>query len=297
MRAGRFDETGDPDVIRIVEVDEPHPGLGQVRIRVRAAAVNAADWKYRRGRYKATLPLIGGSDAAGVVDEVGPGVERVAVGDRLLGNTATGAFAEFALLSDWATVPADMSWPEAAGLVMAVETATRALDAVNVGVGTTVVVNGASGGVGSAAVQLAVARGATVIGVAGPRNHEYLAALGATPVSYGDGMVEAVREVAPDGVDVAVDIAGSKVIPQLIELTGNPGQVVSIADFSAPKLGAKVTDGSEGRRWDALRTATELFEQGRFRVDVQQTFPLERLGDAHALLEDGHVRGKVVIEL
>jgi NADPH:quinone reductase-like Zn-dependent oxidoreductase len=297
MRAGRFDETGDPDVIRIVEVDEPHPGLGQVRIRVRAAAVNAADWKYRRGRYKATLPLIGGSDAAGVVDEVGPGVERVAVGDRLLGNTATGAFAEFALLSDWATVPADMSWPEAAGLVMAVETATRALDAVNVGVGTTVVVNGASGGVGSAAVQLAVARGATVIGIAGPRNHEYLAALGATPVSYGDGMVEAVREVAPDGVDVAVDIAGSKVIPQLIELTGNPGQVVSIADFSAPKLGAKVTDGSEGRRWDALRTATELFEQGRFRVDVQQTFPLERLGDAHALLEDGHVRGKVVIEL
>ena len=297
MRAGRFDETGDPDVIRIVEVDEPHPGFGQVRIRVRAAAVNAADWKYRRGRYKATLPLIGGSDAAGVVDEVGPGVERVAVGDRLLGNTATGAFAEFALLSDWATVPADMSWPEAAGLVMAVETATRALDAVNVGVGTTVVVNGASGGVGSAAVQLAVARGATVIGVAGPRNHEYLAALGATPVSYGDGMVEAVREVAPDGVDVAVDIAGSKVIPQLIELTGNPGQVVSIADFSAPKLGAKVTDGSEGRRWDALRTATELFEQGRFRVDVQQTFPLERLGDAHALLEDGHVRGKVVIEL
>jgi len=296
MRAAQFDEQGGPEVIRIVEVDEPRPGHGQIRVRVHAAAVNAADWKYRRGRYRATLPLIGGSDAAGVVDEVGAGVTGVAVGDDVLGNAATGAFAEYALLSDWTGVPTDMSWPEAAGLVMATETATRALDAVGVAAGTTVVINGASGGVGSAAVQLAVARGATVVAVAGPSNHDYLVELGATPVSYGDGMADRVRAAAPAGIAVAVDIAGSKVIPQLIELTGDPAAVVSIADFGAPKLGAKVTDGSEGRRWDALRTATDLFEQGRFRVDIQQTFPLERLGEAQALLEEGHVRGKLVIE-
>jgi NADPH:quinone reductase-like Zn-dependent oxidoreductase len=179
---------------------------------------------------------------------------------------------------------------------MAAETAARAFATVGVTPGSTVVINGASGGVGSAAVQLAVARGVRVIGVAGRANVEYVRALGAQPVVYGDGMVDRVREVAPDGVDFAVDIAGSGVIPQLVELTGDPARVVSIADFTAPQYGAKVTGGSEGRSWEALAEAADLYRRGTFQVEVQQVFPLADAAAAHRVSEGGHVRGKLVLD-
>lgn len=179
------------------------------------------------------LPQTMGYEAAGVVDEVGEGVADVAVGDRVFGFSAEAAAqAELAVLSDYAPIPPSLDFPGAAALPSAVETATRALDQLGLRSGSTLLVNGASGSVGSAAVQLAVVCGARVIGTASPANHEYLRSLGAEPVAYGHGLVERVRALAPDGVDLALDIAGSGILPELIELVGGPKHVVAIADFA-----------------------------------------------------------------
>ncbi len=297
MRAVRFAEYGGPEVLSMADVEPPHAGPGRVRVAVRAAGINAIDWKRRAGIMPVpTLPFIPGTDVAGVVDELGDGVTGVTVGDEVLGSAVKNGYAEFAVLAAWTTKPASMSWAAAAALPLAAETATRAFAAVHARDGASVVINGASGGVGSAAVQLAVARGMTVIGVAGSANHDYLTALGAVAVTYGDGLVERVRAVAPNGVDLAVDVAGSGVIAQLIELTGDPAAVVSVADFSAPDLGAVVTGGAEGRRWDALEVAAALYGQGRYRIEVQEVFPFAEAAAAHRLSQDGHVRGKLVLQ-
>jgi NADPH:quinone reductase-like Zn-dependent oxidoreductase len=217
MRAVSFRRFGGPEVLEIVDLPDPHPGPGEVRIAVRAAGVNPSDWKKREGLMDEGLPQTLGYEAAGVVDEVGAGVADVAVGDRVFGFSAGGAAqAELAVLSDYAPVPPSLDFPAAAALPAAVETAARALDQLGVESGGTLLVNGASGSVGSAAVQLAVARGARVIGTASPANHDYLRALGAEPVAYGEGLTARVRALAPGGVDLALDAAGSGVLPELI---------------------------------------------------------------------------------
>jgi NADPH:quinone reductase-like Zn-dependent oxidoreductase len=297
MRALRYTEYGGPDVLSLAEMPEPQAGPGQVRVRVRASSVNPADTKMRAGTMggdPAALPRTPGFDAAGVVDQVGPGVDGVAPGDEVLGlGSATAA--EVAVLTTWAAKPASMSWEEAAALPLGAETAARALDLLGVGEGTTLVVDGAAGGVGSAAVQLAVARGATVIGTASERNHEYLSRLGARPTTYGEGLADRVRQLAPDGVDAALDTAGKGSVAQLVRLVPEPSQVVSIADFSAPELGARVTSGGEERAGYALAEAARLFEEGRYAIEVERTFPLAEGAAAHRLSEGGHVRGKLVL--
>jgi len=297
MRALRYTEYGGPDVLTVEEAPEPHAGPGEVRVRVRAASVNPIDTKLRSGAMggdPAALPRVPGVDAAGVVDEVGPGVDGVAVGDEVLGiGSATAA--EQAVLSMWTAKPASMSWPEAAALALGAETAARALDLLGVGEGTTVLVDGAAGGVGSAAVQLAVARGATVIGTASERNHDFLRRLGALPTTYGAGLVERVREMTPGGVDAALDTAGKGSVPDLVRLVAEPSQVVSIADFSASEHGARVTSGNEGRADYALAEAVRLHGEGRYAVEVERTFPLAEGAEAHRVSEAGHVRGKLVL--
>ena len=177
-----------------------------------------------------------------------------------------------------------------------IETAIRALDQLGVGSGSTLLINGASGSVGSAAVQLAVVRGARVIGSASPANHEYLRLLGAQPVAYGESLVERVRALAPHGVDVALDVAGSGVLPDLIALAGDPGHVVTIADFGgAQKYGVTFSSGDAGRAFHALAEIGELIESGRFSLAVAQTFPLAEIAEAHRVSEDGHLRGKLVL--
>ena len=224
MKAVRFSQFGGPEVLEIVDLPDPHPGPGQIRIAVRAAGVNPSDWKKREGLMDEELPQTLGYEAAGVVDELGEGVADVAVGDRVFGLSAEGAAqAELAVLSYYAPIPPSLDFAAAAALPAAIETATRALDQLGVGSGSTLLINGASGSVGSAAVQLAVVRGARVIGTASPANHDYLRSLGAEPVAYGEGLVERVRALAPDGVDVALDVAGSGVLPELIELAGGAG--------------------------------------------------------------------------
>jgi NADPH:quinone reductase-like Zn-dependent oxidoreductase len=169
LKAVRFSRFGDPEVLEIVDLPDPHPGPGQVRIAVRAAGVNPSDWKKRKGLMDGELPQTMGHEAAGVVDELGEGVAEVAVGDRVFGLSAEGAAqAELAVLSYYAPIPPSLDFPGAAALPAAIETATRALDQLGVGSGSTLLINGASGSVGSAAVQVAVVRGARVIGALAP---------------------------------------------------------------------------------------------------------------------------------
>jgi len=301
VKAARFSRFGGPEVLEIVDLPDPHPGPGQVRIAVRAAGVNPSDWKKREGLMDPELPQTMGYEAAGVVDELGEGVADVAVGDRVFGLSAEGAAqAELAVLSFYAPIPPSLDFAGAAALPAAVETAARALDQLGVGArvgrGSTLLINGASGSVGSAAVQLALARGVRVIGTASPANHDYLRTLGAEPVAYGEGLAGRVRALAPDGVDAALDVAGSGVLPELIGLAGGPEHVVTIADFGgAREHGVRFSRGDAGRAVHALAEIGELIESGRFSLPVARTFPLAEIAQAHRAGEDGHLRGKLVL--
>jgi NADPH:quinone reductase-like Zn-dependent oxidoreductase len=298
MKAIQYSRFGGPEVLEMVELPDPHPGPGQIRVAVRAASVNPIDWKARSGMMGGELPQRTGREAAGVVDELGEGVSDVAVGDRAFGFAAGGGgAAELVILADYAPIPPSLDFAEAAGLPVAVETAVRTLDLLGVDAGTTLVINGAAGAVGSSAVQLARARGARVIGTAGPGNHEYLRSLGAEPTTYGDGLVQRVREMAPDGVDAALDAAGGGALPALVELAGGPDHVITIADYAgAEQTGVRFSGGPGTQRAvHALREIGELIEAGRFTLPVAQTFPLEQIGEAHRVSETGHVRGKLVL--
>lgn len=300
MKAVTFSEYGGPEVLHVGDVAEPHAGPGQVRIVVRAAGVNPIDWKARSGMLREVMPVsfpaIDGREAAGIVDEVGPDVAGASSGDEVFGFAVGGAAAEYAILDDFARKPAGLSWEEAAGLPVAVETSVRVFTVLGgVGEGQTVVINGAAGGVGVAAVQLAVVRGARVIATASERNHEFLCSLGAEPTTYGPGLVERVHALAPDGVDLAFDTAGQGGVPDLITLTGDPARVATIADFGAAALGVKVTGGGDFRAAQALGEAAELIEAGRLRLTVAQTFTFAQAGEAHRVSQDGHVRGKLIL--
>ena len=297
MKAVRFSQFGGPEVLEIVNLPDPHPGPGQVRIVVRAAGFNPSDWKKRQGLMDEELPQTLGHEAAGIVDELGEDVAEVAVGDRVFGFSAEeGAQAELAVLSYYALIPPSLDFAGAAALPAAIETATRALDQLSVGSGSTLLINGASGSVGSAAVQLAVVRGARVIGTASPANHEYLRSLGAEPVAYGEGLLERVRALAPHGVDLALDVAGSGVLPELIELADGTEHVITVADFvGAQDHGVRFSRGDAGRAAHVLGEIGELIESGRFSLPVAQTFPLADVAEAHRSSEQGHVRGKLVL--
>ncbi|MFE1951631.1 NADP-dependent oxidoreductase [Streptomyces sp. NPDC059524] len=297
MRAARFSRFGGPEVLEIVGLPDPRPGAGEIRIKVRAAGVNASDWKKRQGLMDQVLPQTLGYEAAGIVDEVGADVSGVTVGDRVFGVSPYGAAqAELAVLSHWAPIPSTLDWTRAAALPVAAETAARALDQLGVTAGSTVLVNGASGSVGSAAVQLAVERGARVIGTGSPATHEALRSLGAEPVAYGEGMPERVRAIMPAGVDFALDIAGSGVLPELAGLAGAPERVITVADFQgAQQAGIRISRGDTGRAAYALDQVARLTEAGRFSVQVGRTFPLTEVADAHRVGEAGMVRGKLVL--
>jgi NADPH:quinone reductase-like Zn-dependent oxidoreductase len=296
MRAFQYKTFGGPEVLELVELPEPHATAKQIRVAVKAVGVNPADWKLRQGMMGGELPRGTGLEVAGVVDEVGNEISDVAVGDAVFGSAQNGA-AEFAVLEHYAPIPDSLDFAGAAGLPVAVETATRTLDLLDVGEGQTVLVNGAAGAVGISTVQLARERGAKVIGTASAANHDYLRSFGATPTTYGDGLVERVRELAPDGVDRAIDDAGGGALPALVELAGGPEHVVTIADYEgAQKTGVRMTGGPDSKRaWYALAEIGELIDSGRFSLPVAQAFPLEQIADAHRLSETGHVRGKIVL--
>ena len=297
MKAVSFDRFGGPEVLEIVDLPDPHPGRGEVRIAVRAAGINPSDWKKRQGLMDEELPQTMGYEAAGIVDELGEGVTDVAVGHRVFGLSDKGAAqAELAVLSAHAPIPPSLDFVGAAALPSTIETAARALDQLGVTNDSTLLINGASGSVGSAAVQLAVARGARVIGTASPANHEFLRTLGAEPVAYGDGLLERVRALVPDGIDFALDVAGSGVLPELMEIAGGPEHVVTLADFAgAREHGVRFSSGDGGRAIYVLDEIGGLIESGRFSLPVAQTFPLAEVAQAHRIGEGGHLRGKLVL--
>ncbi|MFI5957590.1 NADP-dependent oxidoreductase [Cryptosporangium sp. NPDC051539] len=297
MKAVEFSRFGGPEVLEIADLPKPHPGPGQVRIAVRAAGINASDWQKRQGLLDEELPQTLGYEAAGIVDELGAGVTDVAVGDRVFGFSAvSGAQAELTVLSNYAPIPPSLGFAEAAALPAATETAARALDQLGVEKGDTLLINGASGSVGSAAVQLAVARGARVIGTGSPATHDALRSLGAEPVAYGAGLAERIRALAPDGVDLALDVAGSGILPELVTLAGGAEHVITIADFAgAQRHGVRFSRGDAGRALYVITQIGELIESGRFALPVGRTFPLTDVAEAHRVGEAGRVRGKLVL--
>jgi NADPH:quinone reductase-like Zn-dependent oxidoreductase len=283
-------------------VPAPTAGQGQVRVAVRAAGVNPIDAKTVEGLMRnaiaLTLPAGVGADVSGVVDQVGPGVSEFAVGDEVLGSSVTPSFAEYALAEPTSLVrkPHDIAWEVAGSLAGAGGTAYAVLKQLHVKAGETLLIHGAAGGVGTFAVQLAAAHGVTVIGTASERNHDYLRSIGAIPVTYGDGLLERVRSVAPQGVDAVLDASGRGEIPVSIQLTGTPERVLTLVAFDAADTGIQIHIGGGGSDLgDALREIVGLIEQRRLTVSISRTFPLAEIASALKTSSAGHVTGKIVI--
>lgn len=300
MEAIVFEEFGGPEVLRLAEAEEPHAGPGQVRVKVKAAGVNPVDYKIRNGwmgeYFPTVFPAIPGLEFAGIVDEVGEGVTGAAVGDEVVGWSVTGSYAQYALSESFVLKPAGLDWAEAAGLPVVTETAHRVLDLLGVRSGETLLLHGAAGAVGTAAVQLAVAAGATVIGTASAANHDYLRELGATPVAYGDGLVERVRAAAPQGVDAVFDAAGKGALPASIELRGGTtDRIITIADPEAAAHGVPFSGAGTEPPEIAFAGHVLLAAEGRLRMPVVERFPLEEAAKAQVVSEAGHAPGKLVV--
>jgi NADPH:quinone reductase-like Zn-dependent oxidoreductase len=298
MHALQFTSYGGPEVLTWAEAPEPHARPGQVRIAVRAASVNPIDWKVYTGMLSGDHPMTGtgylGYDAAGVVDEVGDGVTDVAVGDDVLGRGSS-TQAEYAVLDSWAPKPPSVDWAIAAAAGVAGETSERGLRLLGVDAGDTVFIDGGAGGVGSVAVQMAIARGLRVIASASEANHDYLREIGATPVLYGEGVAGRVRAAADGSIDGVFDVAGQTPIEELIDLVPEPSKVVSIANFAAGAAGARLTGGGDDSRpMEAMAEVVTLLEQNKLVIKVQ-TFPFERAVEAYRISQGGHVRGKLVL--
>jgi NADPH:quinone reductase-like Zn-dependent oxidoreductase len=299
MEAIFFKQFGGPEVLQLGELDEPHAGPGQVRIAVRGAGVNPMDHAIRNGYlvqvFPTTFPAVPGNEAAGVVDEVAEDVTGVAVGDEVLGIATSGSYAEFALLGVFAAKPAGLSWAQAAALPVAGITARRDLDLLAVTAGDTLLIHGAAGGVGTIAVQLAVARGATVIGTASLTNHDYLRRLGAVPITYGDGLVARVRQVAPQGIDAVYDVAGKGALHDSIELRGGTSRILTIADPGGPELGIPMSTSFPPEAAQHLAELAAQVTDDKIQVVITDELPLADAAKAMQLNETGHSRGKIVL--
>ena len=300
MKAIQFDEFGGPAVLHIADVEIPQPGPGQVRVQVKAAGVNALDGKVRSGALNATfstsLPAIPGYELAGVVDAIGENVHELTVGDEVFGWSDTGAYSQYALATDIAVKPADLSWQHAAALPIAGATAERVLNLLEVSDGETVLIHGATGAVGTVAVQLAVARGARVIGTTGAANQEFLTSLGAMATAYGEGLVQRVRTLAPDGIDAVFDVAGKGALEDSITLRSGTDRIVTIADFRAQQLGITFSPSPKERSVTALAALAQEAAAGALRITVT-TYPLDQAAAAQHASDAGHVRGKLVLTI
>ncbi|WP_427383964.1 NADP-dependent oxidoreductase [Janibacter sp. G56] len=305
MRAITYSQYGTPDTLTLTDVPDPKVGPGEVLIRVRSASVNPVDWKvmagYLDGLMQADFPAIPGWDVAGVVEAVGLDTPEYEVGDEVIAYARKdwvqhGTFAELvaAPVRTVARKPAALDWDQAAGLPLAGLTAFQLLTRLGTKAGDTVLVHAAAGGVGLLAVQIAKSMGARVIGTASERNHDYLRELGAEPVTYGDGLAERVRALAPEGVDVVVDFVGGvlETTKAVLKDGGRHGSIVDGEVAGAGGIAAWVRPDSAD-----LQALAALADAGKLTVPVARSFPLEEAAAAFALSQSGHVRGKIAIEV
>jgi len=301
-KAVRFDGYGGVDVLNVVDVPRPAPGPGQVLVQVKAAGINPGEAKIRDGllheRWPATFPSGQGSDLAGIVAETGLGVTGFAAGDEVIGWTDDRASqAEFAVVqaAHLTAKPAGVPWPVAGGLFVAGATAYAAVRAVALAKDDAVVVSGAAGGVGSIAVQLARRAGATVIGLASPVHHEWLAGHGVIPVSYGDGVAGRIRQAAAS-VDAFIDTVGGGYVELALELGVARERIDTIADFAAvQRYGVKAEGSAAGASAAVLAELAALVADGELEILVAATFPLAEVREAYRRLAEGHVQGKIVL--
>ena len=307
MRAITYSRYGGADVLELTEQPIPKVGADTVLVRVRAASVNPVDWKLRQGYLDAVMdvhfPVVPGWDVAGVVERVGLDTPEYQVGDEVFGYVRKdwvhgGTFAQYvsAPVRTLARKPVTLSFEEAAAVPLAGLTAYQSIRRSGVTAGQTVLVHAAAGGVGGFAVQIAKALGATVVGTASESNHEFLRGLGAEPVTYGDGLVERVRAVAPEGVDVVLDYGSPDAVATAPALLRAGGTIASIVD-------AKARDELGGHyvwvRPDSADLAAlgALVDDGKVRVEVARVFDLADAAAAHEASASGHVRGKVVVRV
>ena len=299
MKAIQFDQYGGPEVLHVAGTPDPHPGPGQVRLKIRAIGVNPFELKVRSGAMQSMMPTkfpsIPGNEVAGVVDEVGAGVSALKLGDEVFGWSDTGAYAELALATVVAPKPQGLSFELAAALPVAGETATRVLDALQLKTGETLLLHGGAGVVGSAGIQLARARGVNVVATGSAATQDFIRSLGATPVTYGAGLVQRVRALGKT-IDAVFDAAGKGALPDSIELRGGKSRIVTIADMAAASLGIPFSAGTAAGRTEAgLRTIAAQAERKELQIPVASTLPLTQAAEAHALAEKSHAPGKIVL--
>jgi NADPH:quinone reductase-like Zn-dependent oxidoreductase len=300
MKAVRFDRYGGIDVLRVADAPVPEPDQGQVLVRVKAASINPGEAKIREGLFEkiwpVTFPSGEGTDLAGIVTKIGPGVERFTAGDEVIGFTDRRAsHAEYVVVEaqDLTTRPASVSWEVAGSLAVAGSTAYASVRAVSLNPGDRVAVSGAAGGVGSIAIQLARRAGAEVIGIAGPANHDWLAAHRIRPVAYGEGLSGRLREA---GINAFIDTYGAGYVKLAIELGVAPHRINTIVDFAAVReYGVKAEGAQAAKSASVLAELAGLVVSGELEVPIAATFPLEDVRAAFELLEQGHTRGKIVL--
>lgn len=300
----RFTEYGGPETQEFVELDEPQPGAGEILVQVRAAGVNPVDYKVRSGRFKdlafRALPSEFGSEVSGVVAGIGEDVEGFAIGDEVFGWPAPGhgAFSEYTVtgVDTIAKKPPQVSFIDAAALPVAAATAYDGLAQLHLAAGQTLLVTGIGGGVGVAAAQLARDAGITVLGTGSEGKRALVESLGATLVSYGDGVEQRIRQLVPDGVDGLFDLIGGQSLETVAGLVKDAGKLVSAADpATAERLG-----GSAIRRDRTTRVLNEvarLAATGRLDPQVRQVVPFADAPAAIAAVESGHPLGKVVLQI
>jgi NADPH:quinone reductase-like Zn-dependent oxidoreductase len=299
----KFDHYGGPDVLEVVDMDRPVPGPGQVLVRVKAAGINLGEAKIREGMmhkvFPATFPSGQGSDLAGVIEEVGEGVNQLAAGDEVIGYTDDRASHSELVAVDaghLARRPPNVPWEVAGGLFVVGCTAWAAVRAVSLSPGDTVVISGAAGGVGSIAVQLARREEATVIGLASERNHQWLGDHGAIPVAYGDGVADRIREASSGHVDAFIDTVSPEYVELAIELGVDRQRIDMISHPpTGQRLGVKTDGNMVGASADVLAELAGLIDRGELEVPIARTYPLEQVRDAFRELEQHHTHGKIVL--
>jgi NADPH:quinone reductase-like Zn-dependent oxidoreductase len=300
-----YNSFGAPDVLEVVDVPEVHPEAGKVRIAVRAVGLNPFDFKMRWGRIPlktVVFPRGVCLDFAGVVDEVAEGATYadgsfVAIGDEVFGWADGGTAREqlLALAANLTRKPGKVSWEVAGSFTTIVQTAHFSLEALEIGAADTVLVSAAAGSVGFVYSQLAIARGARVIGTSSEANFSRLEAIGVTPTSYGPGLAARVRALAPDGVTAVQDNFGRETIDAGFELGLGADRICSIVDHDAV---AELGLASPGRyvKTSAINEQyVAMIADGSLSIPVQAVYPLSGIREAFELLEERHVSGKIVV--